>query len=153
MVYDLWASCRELCGDRGPGVFRFALAVAWTEGSVTWDWHDSGIGWGPWAVQRQEVEAACDRLGVKRKGAWERFQHDRRFAVWISVEHLRDMLIRTGWKTREAAMIHHKWTRWTWVQKRRYIPNVLFFYEEMWGESMPKRIDPAGSAAVGFGPQ
>ena len=156
LVYDVRASCRELCGDRWLGVFWFMLAVAWKEGSVTWDWHDSGIGWGPWAIQKQEVETACDRLGITRKGCWHKFQHDRRYSVWIATEHFRELFVRNKWKPRETAMVHHKWTKWTWLHKRSYIPDILFFHEELCGESMPMRLDEKkndGVASALLGPE
>lgn len=147
-IYDTAKACEAIGGDYSRELFLLYGAVASVESEWKFEFHDSGIGWGPVACQDYEVFAAADRLGVsveveikrgpdkkstytqQQSACWVRFLRDPCFCAWVSVRHIYGLIERHQGMVMPGVKRHNP-------KARHYTGDVLERYGILWGE-MPE---------------
>lgn len=141
---DLRAACAELFRENPEGMFRLYVAVGWRENGL--QFAPDGTEFGPINLSHGEADAAAARLGKRiktdsqRVANWQRFRHDRTYCVWVSVEHLAN-LIRLHGGDVHAALAHHRYgPKADWQQTYGYVPGVMYRYDLAWDSRLPRRL-------------
>ena len=129
-------ACEAIGGEQARELFLLYGAMASIESEWSFVSHDSGIGWGPIALQNFEVFAAAVRCGVKcdtetqRKAVWQRFHVDRDFCIWLSVRHLDRLVAEAQGVVLQGIQRHNP-------KARHYAGDIVVRHAIMWLEYPP----------------